>query len=90
MTQYQGGGQEAKRKDLVAGNPQKLTACFLSPTLAIIVRACWHEAPSKPSSIPTEIPRTHTVRFPVGMSTGVCALLTNNALWVRISASQLL
>lgn len=49
MTQYRGGGQKAKRKDLVSGNPQKLTACFLSPTLAITFRACWHKALSKPA-----------------------------------------
>lgn len=80
MTQYQGGEQKAKRKDLVSGNPQKLTACFLSPTLVFTVRAYWHKIPSKPSSILTEIPGAHTVQFAVGMNTGVCALLTSNAL----------
>lgn len=63
MTQYQGGGQTAKRKNLVSGNPQKLTACLLSPTFAINVRAYWHKSHSKPSSILTEIPSTPTRSF---------------------------
>lgn len=63
MTQYQGGGQKTERKDLVSGNPQNLTACFLSPTPAITVRACWHKALSKTPLSSLEFPAPPQCNF---------------------------
>lgn len=69
-SQWQAGGQKAKRKDLAPGTPQKLNPCLPTPTPAITLRTCWHKTPSKPSYILTETPCTHTVQFPVGINAG--------------------